>query len=115
MTNPEMDFAIRDQALSRLHLFVVIIIGRGMMIGPIFIIELLMLWERKLAIGLTKVYSLSILLSVSVLTYGAAFFRYQDIQQIAQKLGIFNLLVILYKRFKLKMALIELNLSQQSV
>ncbi len=89
-------------------------IGSGMMIGPIFIIELLMLWERKLVSGITKAYSLSILLSVSVLTYAAAFFRYHDIQQIAQKFCIFNLLVILYNRSKLKMALRKPNLSQQS-
>lgn len=89
-------------------------IGSGMMIGPIFINELLMLWERKLVSGITEAYSFSILLSVSVLTYAAAFFRYHDIQQIAQKFCIFNLLVILYKRSKLKMALCKPNLSQQS-
>jgi hypothetical protein len=90
-------------------------VGCGMMIGPIFIIELLMLWERKLFIGIKKVYSVSILLSVSVLTYAAAFFRFHDIQQIAQKFCIFNLLVILYNRSKLKMALPEPFLTPHSV
>ena len=33
MTNPEKDLAIRDQALSRLYLFVVISIGSGLIIG----------------------------------------------------------------------------------
>jgi len=86
-----------------------------MMIGPIFIIELVMLWERKLVIGITKIYSVSILLSVSVLTYAAAFFRYHDIQQVVQKLCIFNLLAVLYKRSKLKTALSGQNFSQESV
>lgn len=90
-------------------------IGSGMMIGPIFIIELLMLWERKLVIGITKVYSVSILLSVSILTYAAAFFRYHDIQQVAQKFCIFNLLLILYNRSKSKMALPGPILTQKSV
>jgi len=97
------------------HFHVLHSIGTGMMIGPIFIIELLMLWERKLIIGLTKVYSLSILLSISVLTYAAAFFRYHDIQQVAQKFCIFNLLLILYNRSKSKMALPGPILTQQSV
>ena len=97
------------------HFHVLHSIGTGMMIGPIFIIELVMLWERKLFIGLTKVYSLSIRLSISVLTYAAAFFRYHDIQQVAQKFCIFNLLLILFNRSKSKMALPGPILTQQSV
>jgi len=77
-------------------------IGIAMMIGPIFFLELIILWEMKSIVGPRKAYLVITVLSASVLTYAAAFFHYNNIQQVSQKFCIFNLLVVLFQRSKFK-------------
>ena len=77
-------------------------VGIAMMIGPIFILELIMLWGMKSIVGPIKTYLIITALSASVLTYAAAFFHYNNIQQVSQKFCLFNLLVVLFQRSKFK-------------
>jgi hypothetical protein len=70
-------------------------IGSALMIGPIFLMEVIMLWERKSLLGSIKVNLIIILLAASVLTYAVAFFTDAVIKQASQKICVINLLLVL--------------------
>jgi len=55
MTNPEMGFEIRDQALSRLYLFVVISISSTYMLGALLYADKFHFWQHALSeLGTTR-------------------------------------------------------------
>jgi len=70
-------------------------LGSALMIGPIFILEMITLWERKPIMDSLKFNAINILLSVSVLTYAVAFFSDAYYKQVAQKFCVINLLLVL--------------------
>ncbi|MGB2963378.1 MAG: hypothetical protein WBB69_05280 [Anaerolineales bacterium] len=70
-------------------------LGSAMMIGSVFILEIITLWERKPIMDSLKFNAIIILLSVSVLSYAVAFFSNAYYKQVAQKFCIINLLLVL--------------------
>ena len=90
-------------------------LGSAMKIGPIFILEMIMLWERKPILGLLKLNTIIILLSISVLTYAVAFFSDTDFKQVSQKFCVINLLLVLVEGSHYLATISEPLLSQHQV
>ncbi len=91
MINPEMGFTIKDQALSHLYLYMVISISSTYLLGRLFYAVKFHFWQHAISeLGTTRT------LTGTPNTISA-------------------FLVVLYNRFKLKMALLGPNLSLQSI
>ncbi len=90
MINPEMGFTIKDQALSYHYLYMVISIPSTYLLGRLFYANIFHFWQdAKSEFGTTRTLA-------------------------GTPNAISAFLVVLYNRFKLKMALLGPNLSLQS-
>ena len=103
MSTPEMEFTIRDQALSHLYLYVVISISSTYLLGALFYADKFNFWQHALSeLGTTKTLT------------GTP----NTISAYLVALGIFItgwlLLTVLYKRSRLKMSTFEHILTRQS-
>jgi hypothetical protein len=90
-------------------------IGSSMMIGPIFLLEMTLLWEEKDLIGSWKCLWITLLLSSAVLTYALAFFINTPIKQSSQKICVIAMLLVLLRNTGLKVYLEEKILTQLRV
>lgn len=72
-------------------------IGTGLLIGSIFLFDLILLKEGFGSHPPTLIYFLAGILSFSVLSYAVTFFMGLQIKQAAQKYCVINLLLILFQ------------------
>ena len=76
-------------------------IGSALLIGSVFLITLLMVWECREIIDPRMAYSIMSSLGITILAYTVTYFSDLEIKQAPQKLCLANLLIVLYQRSRI--------------
>ena len=71
-------------------------VGSAMMIGSIYILDLILIEEKELHIGLINPIMVTLVISLLVVFYTASFFFDTPAKQPSQKLCVISLLLVLY-------------------
>ena len=76
-------------------------IGSAMLIGSIFLLNLVMAWEYRTQYDPVKINLVMLSLGMTIIAYVVTYFSGLEIKQTAQKICLANLLLVLYQRSRI--------------
>jgi len=90
-------------------LYLVHTIGSALMIGGVFLLSILIIWDSRIYYSPTLVYMSMLILGGTVLAYAITYFSGFDIKQAVQKICLISLLFVLYQRSRITLNITALE------
>jgi hypothetical membrane protein len=78
-------------------------IGSAFLVGGIFLVSMLMVWDSRAYYSKGVIYLIMILLGIAVLLYAVTYFSGSDVKQVTQKICLISLLIILFQRSRIRL------------